>query len=167
MLKMSATFTLPKVYTDVKCILLHIHYSKRQIRCKKSYTTQLISLRLDYRRKFLLCISRIISWWNIIFCMCHNKISQSFKSTAFFVKSVIHWNQLDEEIVHAKTVESFKKPSNTDDRFSLSRWVKTSKWYLRRINTDTAVQWGDIWAKPEVMNVNKYIRTEWKINNFF
>ena len=27
---------------------------------------------------------------------------------SFFVKSVIHWNKLDEEIVHAKTVESFK-----------------------------------------------------------
>jgi hypothetical protein len=47
-------------------------YSKSQIRCKKSYSkTQLISLRLDYQRKFLLCISRIFSWWNIICCMSH------------------------------------------------------------------------------------------------
>jgi hypothetical protein len=91
MLKMSATFTLPKVYTEF--------VTKRHIRCKKSYSMRhnyRSRGRLDYQRKFLLCISRIISWWNIIFCMCHNKISQSFKSTA--------------------------------------------------------VQWCDIWAKPEVMN---------------
>ena len=33
--------------------------------------------------------------------------TEQYKNS-FFVKSVIHWNQLDEEIVHAKTVESFK-----------------------------------------------------------
>jgi len=30
-----------------------------------------------------------------------------------------------------------KQLSNTDNRCSLSRRVKTSKWYLRRIDTDT------------------------------
>jgi hypothetical protein len=33
--------------------------------------------------------------------------TEQYKNS-FFVKSVIHWNKLDEEIVHAKTVESFK-----------------------------------------------------------
>ena len=33
--------------------------------------------------------------------------TEQYKNS-FFVKSVIHWNQLDEEIVHAQTVESFK-----------------------------------------------------------
>jgi hypothetical protein len=33
--------------------------------------------------------------------------TEQYKNS-FFVKSVIHWNQLEEEIVHAKTVESFK-----------------------------------------------------------
>jgi hypothetical protein len=33
--------------------------------------------------------------------------TEQYKNS-FFVKGVIHWNQLDEEIVHAKTVESFK-----------------------------------------------------------
>ena len=33
--------------------------------------------------------------------------TEQYKNS-FFVKSVIHWNQLDEEIVHAKTVGSFK-----------------------------------------------------------
>ncbi len=33
--------------------------------------------------------------------------TEQYKNS-FFIKSVIHWNQLDEEIVHAKTVESFK-----------------------------------------------------------
>ena len=33
--------------------------------------------------------------------------TEQYKNS-FFVKSVIHWNQQDEEIVYAKTVESFK-----------------------------------------------------------
>ena len=67
--------------------------------------------------------------------------TEQYKNS-FFIKSVIHWNQLDEEIVHAKTVESFKTAFQHRQyiyRCSLSRRVKTSKWYLRRIDTGTDV----------------------------
>ena len=37
--------------------------------------------------------------------------TEQYKNS-FFIKGVIHWNQLDEEIVHAKTVESFKTADN-------------------------------------------------------
>ncbi len=49
---------------------------------KSQQSTQLISLRLDYRRKFLLYTSRII------FCMSNNKISQSSSSSLSWTPSV-------------------------------------------------------------------------------
>jgi hypothetical protein len=58
--------------------------------------------------------------------------TEQYKNS-FFVKSVIHWNQLEEEIVHAKTVEKNSegfiagaKPSTTLYRNTSLRLVLLS-----------------------------------------